>query len=170
MEQRAETRTERVDRRKTFQDANVFSRISAAAMASRTQAQRILRQGGVSSIVEWRVLWDLAEAGPLTVNDMAKIQRLDHSLFSRELARMRQQGLVTAERDETDKRQMLFSLTKKGQATFDRTAPLMQERRRSLRAAFPSEDRATLLRLIDLFEAFLAEPLDLPQPHAEPAK
>lgn len=162
MTEKAQDRTGRVERRKAFQDENVFSRMSSAAAASRAQARRILQHAGVSSIVEWRVLWDLAETGPLTVNDMARIQRLDHSLFSRAVAQMRAKGWVSVERDDVDKRQMLFSLTEAGEAVFSRAAPLMRARRRGLRAAMPDEDRARLLSLIDQFEAFLEAPLDLP--------
>lgn len=162
MTEQAQDRIDRVEQRKAFQDENVFSRLSSAAVASRAQARRILHHAGVTSIVEWRVLWDLAEAGPLTVNDMARIQRLDHSLFSRALTQMRAKGWVSVERDEIDKRQMLFSLTQAGEAVFLRAAPLMRARRRGLRAAMADEDRAQLLSLIDQFEAFLEAPLELP--------
>lgn len=69
--------------RELEQNRNLFGRISAAYLSSRMQAQRMLKSAGDLSITEWRVLWDLAEAGPLTVTEIANIQRTDHALISR---------------------------------------------------------------------------------------
>ena len=54
--------------------------------------------------MEWRTLWDLVDAGPLTIRDLGAIQRSDHSLVSRALPEMRKKGYVTMPRDMQDER------------------------------------------------------------------
>ena len=68
---------------------NIFSRLPNVYAASRTQGRKFLNLAGGLSIVEWRTLWDLVEAGPMTIRDLAAIQRADHSLLSRALPGMR---------------------------------------------------------------------------------
>ncbi|WP_224816390.1 MarR family winged helix-turn-helix transcriptional regulator [Hasllibacter sp. MH4015] len=156
-------RAERVARRKARQDANLFSRLSAAAIASRGQAQRLLKASAALSITEWRVLWDLSEAGPLSIQDLASIQRTDHSLISRTLPKMSDKGWVKAIRNSDDKRQSLIELTDAGARAFAAAAPTMKRRRDVLAQAFSPEDLQTLLRLLDRFERVVADPaLDPP--------
>ncbi len=157
MEEEVEARARRVARRKADQDANPFGRVQTAAAASRAQAQRLLKASGLS-ILEWRVLWDLSEAGPLTVRDLASIQRADHSLISRALPAMRKRGLVAEVGGVRDRRRTLVALTEAGRAAFGVAAPVMRARRDALRAAFTQTERETFLTLLARFEAQLAPP------------
>lgn len=162
-------RRTRMAQRKADQDANLFGRLLAVATASRGQAQRLLQGASDLSITEWRILWDLAEAGPLSVQDMASIQRTDHSLISRTLSAMRQKGLVQAVRNGQDKRQSLVDMTQTGRHAFDSAAPVMKRRREALAAAFPDGDLDDFLALLTRFEAFLKQPIDTaPKPEDAP--
>lgn len=153
------TKPDRVKARQLEQNRNLFGRLSAASLASRVQAQRMLKSAGDLSITEWRVLWDLAEAGPLTVTEMAAIQRTDHALISRAIPGMVRKGYVTTSISPTDRRQSLIELTGHGREVFDQTSVVMSARRAALSRAFSEEELNTFIRLIDHFEAFVEAPL-----------
>ena len=167
MDTEATLRMERVSARKADQDKNLFGRMLAAAMASRGQAQRLLSATSELSITEWRILWDLDCAGPLSVQDMASIQRTDHSLISRALPGMREKGYVKTARCARDKRQSLVVLSDAGKRAFAKAAPTMKQRRIALEAAFPDTELETFLALLTRFESFLAQPVDLELPLEE---
>jgi len=112
------------------------------------------------SIVEWRTLWDLAEAGPLTIRDLAAIQRADHSLLSRALPDIRDKGYVTMHRSASDGRQTIVKLTPKGRAAYERAAPVMARRRAALREVFSEEEIRTFAGFLDRLEEFLRIPAD----------
>ena len=152
-----DTRAQRAERRRAHEDANLFGRIQAAAMASRVQGKKFLDAAGGLSIPEWRILWDLHEAGPLSMQDMATIQRADHSLISRAMTGMRQKGYVTVQRDDDDKRQTLVHLTEDGLRAYLRAAPVMKRRRALLANGFTESEMAQFLDLIDRFEQHLAQ-------------
>jgi DNA-binding MarR family transcriptional regulator len=164
MDTKAPSRTERVAMRKASQDANLFGRLSAAAIASRGQAQRLLKGGSRLSITEWRILWDLAEAGPLSIQDMASIQRTDHSLISRAVPEMQRKGYVSTARGTDDKRQSLVALTEEGARAYAEAAPIMADRRARLAEAFTPAELEMFLHYIDRFEACIAAPDDTPTP------
>ncbi|MEJ6390509.1 hypothetical protein [Gymnodinialimonas ulvae] len=62
---------------------NLFARLSAASLTSRVKAHRVPKSAFELPFTEWPSLWDLEEAGPLSVTEMAAIQRTDHALISR---------------------------------------------------------------------------------------
>jgi len=84
----------RIRARQARADFNIFARLTSVYAASRTQGQNLLQKGGGLSILEWRVLWDLSEVGPMTIRDLASTQRADHSLLSRALPDMQRKGYV----------------------------------------------------------------------------
>lgn len=159
MTQKSGTRPDRVKARQLEQSRNLFGRLSAVSLASRGQAQRMLKSSGDLSITEWRVIWDLAEAGPLTVTEMAAIQRTDHALISRAVPGMVRKGYVQTSICETDRRQSLIELTAYGRQVFEQTAVTMATRRVALASVFSEDDLQTFLKLIDRFEAFVEAPL-----------
>ena len=154
-------RTDRYKARLLTQERNLFGRLQAAALASRTQAKRLLRSAGNLSITEWRVLWDLAEAGPLTVTEMASIQRTDHALISRTIPTMMKKGYVTNTPGTRDRRTSLVALTPAGRSVFEQTSSTMSQRRSALATEFSKADLDTFLALIDRFERFVEDPLAL---------
>lgn len=139
---------------------NIFSRLPAVYAASRTQSRKFLEIGGGISVVEWRTLWDLAEAGPLTIRDLAAIQRADHSLLSRALPDMRDKGYVTMDRDTRDGRQTVVELTPKGRAAYHRAAPVMARRRAALKEVFSEEEIRVFAGFLDRLQEFLCIPAD----------
>ncbi|MEY1554956.1 MarR family winged helix-turn-helix transcriptional regulator [Yoonia sp. R2331] len=159
MTNRIKTRPDKVKDRQLEQNRNLFGRLAAASQASRVQAQRMLKSAGELSITEWRVLWDLAEAGPLTVTEMAAIQRTDHALISRAIPVMVSKGYVTTSISQTDRRQSLVELTGHGREVFKQTSVVMSARRAALSRTFSEEELDTFIGLIDRFEACVEAPL-----------
>ena len=151
---------EQIRARMEREGLNIFARLPAVYAASRTQSRNFLKIGGGLSVVEWRTLWDLAEAGPLTIRDLAAIQRADHSLLSRALPDMREKGYVTMHRDTRDARQTIVALTAKGRAAYDRAAPVMASRRAALKDVFSEEEIRIFVGFVYLLEEFLRIPAD----------
>lgn len=137
---------------------NIFARLPAVYAASRMQSRNFLDIGGGLSILEWRTLWDLAEAGPLTIRDLAAIQRADHSLLSRALPDMRKKGYVTMHKDTRDGRQTVVALTKAGRAAYDVAAPVMAQRRAALRTFFSQDEIHAFAGFLDRLEEFMRIP------------
>ena len=151
---------ERIEARRTREDFNVFSRLPAVYAASRTQGQHLLQIGGGLSIVEWRTLWDLYEVGPMTIRDLASIQRADHSLLSRALPEIRNKGYVTMSRSEEDGRLTIVALTEAGREAYERAAPVMARRRAALREAFSKKEMAEFVGYLDRLDTFLRAPIE----------
>ncbi|WP_172292801.1 MarR family winged helix-turn-helix transcriptional regulator [Pseudoruegeria sp. HB172150] len=150
----------RIRERRAQEELNIFSRLPAVYAASRVQGQRFLQFGGGLSIVEWRTLWDLCDAGPMTIRDLAAIQQSDHSLLSRALPEMHRKGYVTSHRDDRDKRQTIVEVTAKGRAAYEVAAPVMARRRAALREVLTEDEIRQFLALLDRVEAFLRTPAD----------
>ncbi|MFK7891096.1 MAG: MarR family winged helix-turn-helix transcriptional regulator [Granulosicoccus sp.] len=155
-----EIKIARIRRRRLDEEQNLFSRMPATYAASRKHGQQILQRCAGLSVLEWRTLWDLSEAGSLTIRELAEIQRADHSLLSRALPAMQQKGLVSMRRDSTDGRQTIVDLTDEGIAAYERAAPAMKRRREALSELFTPEELATFVEYLDRLEAFLRCPID----------
>ena len=151
---------ERISARKAREHTNIFARLPSVYSASRSQGQKLLQLGGGLSIVEWRVLWDLYEAGPMTIRDLAEIQRADHSLLSRALPEMRRKEFVEMIRDPRDGRQTLVTLAPAGEVAYLRASPTMARRRAALRAVFSDEEIDTFASFLDRLEEFLRCPVE----------
>lgn len=151
---------DRIRARRLRETQNIFARLPATYAASRKQGQQILKRAAALSIVEWRTLWDLAEVGPLTIRELALIQRTDHSLLSRALPDMRRKGLVEMRRDEEDGRQTIVELSTAGREAFDQAAPFMKRRREAMRAQFTPDELALFASFLDRFDDFLSQPID----------
>lgn len=151
---------DRLSARRAFEDLNIFSRLPAVYAASRKQGQHFLKFGGGLSIVEWRTLWDLFEVGPMTIRDLAALQRTDHSLLSRALPAMREKGFVSMVQDVSDKRQTLVAITQMGRSAYERAAPIMARRRAALRQVMSEDELISLIALLTRLEEFLQIPAD----------
>lgn len=160
MKQQAERQRARIAQRRVRFEQNLFSRLPSVYAAARVQAQRLLQVAGDLSIVEWRVLWDLAEAGPMTIGEMAELQGVDHSQLSRALPKIRQKGYVTMRQDDRDGRQILVELTPAGLAEFRKADPIMKRRREMLKSTFTEDELKQFINMLDRFEVLCHEPID----------
>lgn len=160
MKKQAERQVARIAQRRARFEQNLFSRLPSVYAATRVQAQRLLQAAGGLSIVEWRVLWDLAEAGPMTISEMAELQRVDHSQLSRALPSIRKKGYVKMRQDSRDGRQMLVELTPSGLAEYQKAAPIMQRRRALLKTHFSEAELTQFIAMLDRFETLCRAPID----------
>ncbi len=155
MANRSEKDAERLKARQARLDYNIFSRLPAVYAASRLQGQQLLQAGGGLKIVEWRVLWDLYEIGPMTIRELSALQRSDHSLLSRALPDMRRKGFVTMKRDEIDGRQTIVDLAPDGRVAYHKAAPVMARRRAALREQFNEDEIEEFVSYLDRLDGFL---------------
>ncbi len=161
MDTPTKARARRVAARKASVDASLFGRLLAAATSSRGQAQRLLQSSAQLSIIKCRVLRDLDEAGPLSIQGMALIQRTDQSLISRALPAMRAKGHFETARNAEDKRQSMVAMTPAGKRAFEAASPTMKRRRDMLADSFSAGEHFAFLQFPDGFEAFLEQPFDI---------
>ncbi|WP_108837223.1 MarR family winged helix-turn-helix transcriptional regulator [Tateyamaria sp. Alg231-49] len=160
MTERPNTQKDRIEKRRAYEAKNPFSRMDSAHHASRQQGLHILQQSAGLTTVEWRVLWDLHEAGPMTIRDLAQIQRSDPSLISRALPAMERKGFVRMTRGEHDGRQVVVEMDTAGYAAHAAASPAMKRRREALRSTFSEQELSTLVDLLTRFEDALREPVD----------
>jgi len=160
MTKTAQRNLDRINKRIDRIDGNAFARLASIYAASRKQAQHLLHASGQLSIVEWRTLWDLYEAGDMTIGDLAASQRTDQSQLSRALPDMQRKGLVSMGRAAQDGRQTIVSLTQAGRDAYDLAAPIMARRRAALRSEFSEEELQTFLDLLGRFEEFVRLPAE----------
>jgi len=160
MQDTSNRQDKRIAMRRLREQSNVFARMPATYTASRKQGQRILQAAGGLSVVEWRVLWDLSEAGPMSIREMAEIQRIDHSQLSRALPNMRDKNLVVMRQSSDDGRQVVVDITPLGAKAYARAAPVMKRRRDALQSKFTEAELAQFISMLDRLEDFLREPID----------
>lgn len=151
---------ERFKHRKMRESQNIFARLPPVYAASRMQGLKILQTCSNLSILEWRTLWDLSEAGPMTIREIAALQHADHSLLSRALPEMKRKGFVTTRRDADDGRQMIVEVAEAGRIAYEQAAPVMKKRRQALRNHFSPDEMETLVQLLDRLEDFFRLPID----------
>ncbi|MEO0380579.1 MAG: MarR family transcriptional regulator [Pseudomonadota bacterium] len=154
------TKKERLRERIAREDFNIFARLPSVYAASRTQGQHLLQKGGGLSVMEWRVLWDLFEVGPMTIRELAMTQRADHSLLSRALPEMRRKGYVEMVRDVADGRKTIVTMAPAGRAAYELAAPVMSRRRAGLKDVFSEDEIRNFIGYLDRLEAFLRQPID----------
>jgi DNA-binding MarR family transcriptional regulator len=119
-----------------------------------------LRAAGGLSIVEWRVLWDLVEVGPMTIGEMAEIQRVDPSQLSRALPGMRKKGFVVAGQGNRDGRQVMVEIAPAGKLAYEKAEPIMRRRRRTLTNVFSDAELAEFIDMLDRFETLCRSSID----------
>lgn len=110
------------------------------------------------SLAEARVLYELAHHEQTTATHLAQELELDPGYLSRILRRLQQRGLIHRRRSDTDGRQVLLSLTERGQAAFSEiNAASRNEIEGMLRELSPAaQDR--LLEAMHTIESLLGAP------------
>jgi DNA-binding MarR family transcriptional regulator len=116
-----------------------------AGVISRGASEVFEARFGVKN-TELRILVQLAGKGPLPVNEIARLTRVDKAWISRSLKGLERRGLVSRDAHPTDTRASLVALTAKGRALMADIAPVAEARNARLLEGL---DRAEVDRLLD---------------------
>ena len=127
----------------------------------------ILRKGGILaqrrqfglSETEWRIMTQLGEAAPLSLNGLADAMLQDRGQLSRAVKSMVERGLLTRERKPGGP-EIEIDLSGEGQAIYARMVERVHERDRTLIAGIPPEDVAVVWRVLTAMMERAQEMLD----------
>lgn len=108
-------------------------------------AQR--RQFGLSEI-EWRIMTNVGEHAPLSLNRLSELTLQDRGQLSRAVKGMVEHGLLTRERKPGGP-EIEIELSEKGRALYASMVERAIERDRRLTSDIPKEDLETLWRITD---------------------
>ena len=108
-------------------------------------------------IIEWRILYVLAEYPGATAQAVCNKIDLDKAAASRSLQVLEQRGYVTVGAHPNDARKRTLSLTPAGQAMHDRMLPLSVQREQHLLQGFTDQERDMLLNLLRRMHANAVE-------------
>ncbi len=97
---------------------------------------------------EWRVLFHLGRYGALTATAICTKAQIHKTKVSRAVAALEARRFLLREEMQSDRRQDLLSLTRKGQAAFDDLVAQAQRYNETLLAPFTAQDQDTLRRFL----------------------
>jgi len=109
---------------------------------------RLYRRAYNIGLTEWRLMWVLAIAPPITAQRASQIMGLDKAAVSRAVAALERRGLVQIEPDPSDSRQRIIELSETGSELHGRIMIIAKERERRLLAPFTKEEVRTLAGLL----------------------
>ena len=115
----------------------------------------ILRRAGILaqrrlfdlSETEWRIMTQLGEAQPLSLNGLAEAMMQDRGQLSRAVKTMVERGLLTRERKPGGP-EIEIALSDDGRALYARMVDWVHERERELTSGLADEDLATVWRVL----------------------
>ena len=105
--------------------------------------------GAPVPVSEAHALGVLAEAGPLSQNELAKHLHLTKSTVSRLIDQLTRRGWVERKPSDHDGRQRLIELTAAGRKSADQLASRRAERMQRLLDRIPVADRAAVIAALD---------------------
>ena len=124
-----------------------------------TQQIGLLQAGLVDtpwSLTEARVLFELAQHEATDLADLRRTLQLDAGYLTRIVGRLKDAGLVTAERSADDGRRQVIRLTDKGRAEFGTLDGRSSEATAALLDGLPVADRRRLVAAMGTIEDTLA--------------
>jgi DNA-binding MarR family transcriptional regulator/predicted N-acetyltransferase YhbS len=136
------------------------ARIDAVRRFNRffTRQIGVLREGLLHSpysLIEARILFEIAHRDELTASDLSRELSLDPGYLSRILARLEQQGLIDKVRSEIDGRRRLLSLTPEGEDAFSLLDDRSREEVAEMLGELSEGDQRRLLEAMHTIEDIL---------------
>jgi DNA-binding MarR family transcriptional regulator/N-acetylglutamate synthase-like GNAT family acetyltransferase len=110
------------------------------------------------TLTQSRVLWELAQHGPLTASQLRGELGLDAGYLSRLLAGLRAKGLVEARRARDDARAMPLSLTARGRRAYGRLDAASREQVAHWLRDIPADSQDRLVGAMDTVHTLLHAP------------
>ena len=102
---------------------------------------------------QWRIVRILAESPSMDFHDLAYRACILRPSLTGILTRMERDGLVLRLKPINDQRKLYISLTKEGQALYNRAQPQIEEAYRQIEAQFTAEKMQQLTHLLEEFIA-----------------
>ena len=100
------------------------------------------------------VLHELGKTASMSLSELAEKTRTDQSSVSVVVTRLVSGGFVSRERDKSDARRLVLTLTKTGRAVADKSPPVAQERIIEVLERMPEND---LRRFADTFTRLIED-------------
>lgn len=132
---------------------NLVHRLFRLGNAVQTQTQQLLALTSDISVVHYRILLRLSQAGPQNVQGIAELLGTNRSLVSRVLPALRTRGWVELLAHESDRRQLIVHLTDDGRAVVKQHEAPIMARFDALQAAFTDDELDSLLEYLDRLES-----------------
>ncbi len=129
----------------TYRLSRLTSKLSRQAVAT-------LKKAGDLKLPEWRVIALLATHGELNAKWIGEATGSDPGLLSRTFRALELKDLITARRSNEDRREVYFTLTRKGRQVHDKTIPYMRARQSSLLGSLSPGERIAVFKIIDKLE------------------
>jgi DNA-binding MarR family transcriptional regulator len=114
---------------------------------SRGGSRVYLRLFGIG-IIEWRILYVLADSTAATAQAICNKIELDKAAASRSIQVLERLGYITTQVDPRDGRKRTLSLTPEGVLLHDRVLKVSLQREQRLLAGFSNEEREQFLGLL----------------------
>ena len=87
----------------------------------------------------------------ICVKELASVLKIDKSAVSRSVEELVQKGLVTREPSKTDRRSVVLTLTKEGEARFNQIENDMYEKFRKVFSRIPEDKQEQVLESLKLY-------------------
>lgn len=124
-----------------------FRIIGLLDLLRRSGALANRREFGLTGI-EWRIMAQVGEHAPLSLNDLTELLNLDAGQLSRTVKALVERGLLDRRRRPTGPA-IMITLTGDGRALHARMMELARDRNGFLVAGLPSEEVAVATRVLD---------------------
>lgn len=116
------------------------------------QAAATLKKASGLKLPEWRVIALLATHGELNARWIGETTGADPGLLSRTFRALELKELINARRSDEDRREVYFTLTRKGRQVHDKTIPHMRARQSTLLGSLSPSEQVAVFRIIDKLE------------------
>ena len=137
---------------------NLVNRLFRLGNAIQTQTQHLLALNSDLSVVHFRILLRLRQAGTQNVQGISELLGANRSLVSRALPDLREKGWIELVKSETDKRQILVRLTELGEQVVDEHGAPIKTRYDAIQAAFTAEELDHLVEYRDRLDLITGAP------------
>jgi DNA-binding MarR family transcriptional regulator/GNAT superfamily N-acetyltransferase len=149
---------------------DLLQRIEAVRRFNRFYTKQIgaLREGLLNSpfsLAEARVVYELAHHEQTTATHLAQELGLDPGYLSRILRRLQQRRLVGRRRSDEDGRQVLLSLTERGQTAFSKINAASRNEIEAMLHALSPAQQDRLLQAMQTIESLLGAPAEHRTPY-----
>ncbi|MFC3052601.1 MarR family winged helix-turn-helix transcriptional regulator [Kordiimonas pumila] len=101
------------------------------------------------TLCQWRIIGSIANAGPLTLGEIAKIIFHDKSTLSRAATELEKKGLLKRLANDQHKSSPILAFTKQGKAFYRETEPHFIRQAEELTAGLNLQEKQQLCFLLD---------------------